>query len=174
MPNLCLGMFFSRALAQKPCLFLSANRALGTVLRLCTPVACAKPQFVDSLAELSEPIQTPSSVMTFAVICGLILMRLQNLQNYNIKCKDCEAHYIGVKQQGNWALGKTKTRNQCKPAISSLLCLNTLRTQATNTQVPKHSYLVAGNEPWSGLFMEQFCSLIKTRLWTASSEWGCE
>ena len=82
-------------------------------------------------AELSEPIQTPSSVMTFAVICGLILMRLQNLQNYNIKCKDCEAHYIGVKQQGNWALGKTKTRNQCKPAISSLLCLKVLRTQAT-------------------------------------------
>ena len=90
-------------------------------------------QFVESLAELSEPIQTPSSVMTFAVICGLILMRLQNLQNYNIKCKDCEAHYIGVKQQGNWALGKTKTRNQCKPAISSLLCLNTLRTQANVT-----------------------------------------
>ena len=84
-------------------------------------------QFVESLAELSEPIQTPSSVMTFAVICGLILMRLQNLQNY----KDCEAHYIGVKQQGNWALGKTKTRNQCKPAISSLLCLKVLRTQAT-------------------------------------------
>ena len=133
--------------------------------------------------------------MTFDVICGLILMRLQNLQNYNIKCKDCEAHYIGVKQQGNWALGKTKTGNQCKPAISSLLCLNTLRMQATpihrldqcndywlgkppafrqDTQVHKHSYLAAGNEPWSGLFMEQFCSLIKTRLWTASSEWGCE
>ena len=89
------------------------------------------PQFVESLAELSEPIQTPSSVMTFAVICGLILMRLQNLQNYNIKCKVCEAHYIGVKQQGNWALGKTKTGNQCKPAISSLLCLNMLRMQAT-------------------------------------------
>ena len=89
------------------------------------------PQFVESLEELSEPIQTPSSVMTFDVICGLILMRLQNLQNYNIKCKDCEAHYIGVKQQGNWALGKTKTGNQCKPAISSLLCLKVLRTQAT-------------------------------------------
>ena len=88
-------------------------------------------QFVESLAELSEPIQTPSSVMTFAVICGLVLMRLQNFQNYNIKCKDCEAHYIGVKQQGNWALGKTKTRNQCKRAISSLLSLKVLRTQAT-------------------------------------------
>ena len=126
------------------------------------------PQFVESLAELSEPIQTPSSVMTFAVICGLILMRLQNLQNYNIKCKDCEAHYIGVKQQGNWVLRKTKTGNQCKPAISSLLCLNTLRMQATpihrlgqcndywlgkppafrqDTQVHKHSYLAAGNAP---------------------------
>ena len=62
-------------------------------------------QFVESLAELSEPIRIPSSMMTFAVIRSLILMRLQNLQSYNIICKDCEADYIGVKQQGNWALG---------------------------------------------------------------------
>ena len=35
-------------------------------------------QLVESLAELSEPIWIPSSVMTFAVIGSLVLIRLQN------------------------------------------------------------------------------------------------
>ena len=35
-------------------------------------------QFVKSLAELSEPIRIPSSVMTFVLIRSLGLMRLQN------------------------------------------------------------------------------------------------
>ena len=35
-------------------------------------------QFVESLAELLEPTQIPSSVMKFAVIRSLVLMRLQN------------------------------------------------------------------------------------------------
>ena len=41
-------------------------------------------QFVESLAELSKPIWIPSSLITFAVIRSLVLMRLQNLQIYNI------------------------------------------------------------------------------------------
>ena len=46
-PCPCVGMFFfSRALAQKPCLFLSANRAEGTALRSRTPIACAKPHII--------------------------------------------------------------------------------------------------------------------------------
>ena len=35
-------------------------------------------QFVESLAELLEPIWIPSSVMTFAVLRSLVLMRLPN------------------------------------------------------------------------------------------------
>lgn len=35
-------------------------------------------QIRESYTELPEPIKIPSSTVTFAVICNLILMRLQN------------------------------------------------------------------------------------------------
>ena len=151
-------------------------------------------QFVESLAELSEPIQTPSSVMTFAVICGLVLMRLLNLQIYNI-----------TQMQGLWStLHWCKTARKLSPrqnenqkSVQACDLKSALSEHAKDagqcndywlgkppafrqdTQVHKHSYLAAGNEPWSGLFMEQIIlqphqnkavnSLIRTRLWITAN-----
>ena len=106
--------------------------------------------------------------------------------------------FTSVKQLRNWAQGlndiKMNTGNQCTPAISSLLCLNTLRTQTTPStrsvwrslarkttwclyaRYARPLTFITCNRKWTVIrattfpqFMEQFCSPIKTKLRIAAN-----